>query len=202
MIVDVAQHLHSRFNPKRLQIPPVSLKRFTRVDLIRLFPSFGFKTGAEIGTGEGKFAELMCRAIPDLKLWCIDPWERYPGNPRAQHTDVQENSFRQTQERLAPFPNVQILRTYSMDCVNSFSDNSLDFAYIDANHCFDFFMRDLIEWGKKVRVGGIISGDDYYRFNHAGVVEAVDAYTRAHQIHEWFITREAHPTFFWVKGDR
>ena len=77
---------------------------------------------------------------------------------------------------------------------------SLDFVYIDGNHHFDFVMQDIIEWSKKVRAGGVVSGHDYYRFRNAGVVDAVNTYTHAHQIWEWFITDEPkEKSFFWAK---
>ena len=86
-----------------------------------------------------------------------------------------------------------------MDALNDFEDNSLDFIHIDANHKFDFVMEDLIGWAKKVRSGGIISGHDYFNWTGGDVVLAVDTYTRAHKIKDWFITNEPIPSFFWVK---
>jgi hypothetical protein len=73
-------------------------------------------------------------------------------------------------------------------------------VYIDANHDFDSVMMDLILWSRKVRSGGIVAGHDYDRSHMKGVVPAVDAYTKAHGIQEWFITdqkREA--SFIWMK---
>jgi hypothetical protein len=87
---------------------------------------------------------------------------------------------------------------YSQTRLRQMTDE-LDFVYIDGNHCFDFVMQDLIEWNKKVRKGGVISGHDYYRFKGAGVVNAVDAYTVAHQIHEWFLDDQRETSFFWAK---
>lgn len=70
-------------------------------------------------------------------------------------------------------------------------------------------MEDLIEWSKKVRVGGIVSGDDYYHFRKAGVIEAVDAYTAAHGIKfsltdpysDYLRDREGfeQPSYYWVR---
>jgi hypothetical protein len=101
------------------------------------------------------------------------------------------------------------MREMSMDAVKKIKDGSLDFVYIDANHGFDYVMEDLIEWSKKVRVGGIVSGDDYYDFRKAGVIEAVDAYTKAHGIKVTFTDpysghikdREGfeQPSYYWVK---
>jgi hypothetical protein len=60
-------------------------------------------------------------------------------------------------------------------------------------------MSDLIFWAKKVRPGGLIIGHDYYPFFRAGVMTAVDAYVKAHNIHDWYVTREKEPSWFWVK---
>ena len=47
------------------------------------------------------------------------------------------------------------------DAVKDIEDSSLDFVHIDGDHSYDFVMQDIILWGRKVRIGGIISGHDY-----------------------------------------
>jgi hypothetical protein len=86
-----------------------------------------------------------------------------------------------------------------MDAVRKIKNESLDFVYIDGFHDFDWVMPDLIFWAQKVRRHGIVAGHDYYPFFRAGVMFAVDAYTRAHNINDWYVTREKEPTWFWVK---
>ena len=57
---------------------PIILKGFLRhVQLIDLFRDLNFKTGAEVGTAKGDYAEQLCQGIPHLKLYCIDPWKVY-----------------------------------------------------------------------------------------------------------------------------
>ena len=85
------------------------------------------------------------------------------------------------------------------EAFDAMPDVSLDFVYIDGDHSFDHAMLDLILWSRKVRPGGIVAGHDYYRFRGAGVVNAVDAYTTAHQIHEWFLDDQRETTFFWAR---
>jgi len=70
------------------------------------------------------------------------------------------------------------------------------------DHAFDYVIRDIIEWSKKVRVGGIIAGHDYYMFDERGVVMAVDAYIKAHNIREAYFTDEKRHTYFWIKRKR
>ena len=79
-----------------------------------------------------------------------------------------------------------------------FEDESLDFAYIDANHLYDYVCQDIIHWSHKVRSGGMVGCHDYGPHN-CGVVMAVDGYTFCHNIHPWYVTFEPIPTAFWVK---
>ena len=86
-----------------------------------------------------------------------------------------------------------------------FSDGTLDFVYIDGNHNFKNVANDIVEWSKKVRVGGIVSGHDFKR-QKAGssyichVKDVVHAYAYAHGIKPWFVLRgDKAPSWLWVK---
>lgn len=153
----------------------------SKYDLIKHFGELGFTTGAEIGVAEGYLSEAMFKVIPNLKLYCIDIWQPYRGNQWSGSSARNIHHFDVAKERLSKY-NAVIIRKMSMDAIKDIPDGSLDFVYIDANHGFDYVMEDLIEWSKKVRIGGIVSGDDYYNFRKAGVIEAVNAYTKAHGI--------------------
>lgn len=181
-------------------IPQVGLpyigRKGTRNTLASLFAEVGFNHGAEIGVYRGEFSEVLCKANSNLKLICVDNWTVYLPTHRQSSADA---AFRMTQNRLAPY-GVEIKRMDSMDAVKEIPEQSLDFVYIDADHEFDGVMPDLIEWSKRVRPGGIVSGHDYFHFRQCEVPQAVDAYTRAHNIHQWYITRQDNPqSWFWVK---
>jgi len=71
-------------------------------------------------------------------------------------------------------------------------------------------MLDIILWLPKVKVGGIISGHDFYSNSKAqmGVREAVEAYVAQHKIFPYFLTDsqrkphhkgDRHSSWFWVK---
>ena len=97
----------------------------------------------------------------------------------------------------------EIIRKTSIDAVKDVPDESLDFVYIDAMHEFDYMMVDIILWTPKVRKGGIVSGHDYTPSTiFCGVIPALDAYTKTHNIDRWYITSESiadTPSFFWVR---
>jgi predicted O-methyltransferase YrrM len=69
-----------------------------------------------------------------------------------------------------------------MKAVRDVADESLDFVFIDANHEYTAVRDDIREWTKKVRVGGIVSGHDYYKTpaGNMGVINAVNEYVAEH----------------------
>ena len=158
--------------------------------------------GAEVGVFRGLNAIKILNAS-DCYLYCIDCWKAV-GRRKAKH---QGRYYRQAKSNLNPYlDRCKIIRKYSMQAVEDFRDESLDFVYIDANHSFDFVMMDIIKWSKKVRPGGIVSGHDYYKSRREGVVTAVNAYVKEHNIKELFLTKGGRKgkemkarSWFWIK---
>jgi len=164
-----------------------------------MLAKLGMNRGVEVGTCEGKFAEILCKANPTLALTCVDPWERYPGH-QGRSQDSQDLRYVAACRRLQPL-NATILRKPSLTAAPEFPDASLDFVYIDGNHKFDFAISDIIFWAPKVRIGGIVALHDYCHEVGHDVVHAIDAYTQSHHIDPWYITRERVPTAFWVRKE-
>ena len=158
-------------------------------DLAKLFAELKFTRGAEIGTDQGEFAEVLCKTIPNLKLNCIDPWqaEAYAPGEQPESNEKQEffdKRYFETRARLAPY-DCLIWRKTSLEALPNFDDNSLDFVYIDGNHDFLNVTQDIHYWLKKVKPGGILSGHDYVsypfkKYNH--VKKVVQAYARAYHL--------------------
>lgn len=186
-MVTVAQQCRRWYSRTR-QISPCRIPGLTRLQLVTYFDGWGLKKGAEIGVARGSFSRAMFERNPGLELIGVDPWVRLP--------HLNEEGI--AHHKLRTFPWTPIKDT-SERAAALVEDGSLDFVYIDGNHEFDFVMLDLILWSRKVRSGGLVAGHDYYRFRNAGVVPAVDVYTREHGITEWFVTDEKEASFFWAK---
>lgn len=194
--------LHDKFNPRSDHIPPVRIKAFTREKLAQLFRELGYTVGAEVGVAEGHFSRVLCEHISGLHLHCCDLWDTYyRDTTKLKDRHMQDDALALAHKKLDKL-GAKFVRKASMEAVKEFADRSLDFVYIDADHSFDFVMQDIIEWSKKVRRGGIVAGHDFYRFRGAGVVEAVEAYTNAHQIQEWFLDDQRETSFFWANDWR
>ena len=178
----------------------------SRFDLARHFASLGFKVGAEIGVAAGDYSEALCKHIPGLELYCIDPWQRYEDNPRGGSAGRQANNLQTAVEKLRPY-NTHIIQLKSMDALGAVKDESLDFVFIDGHHDYEYIKDDLVWWSTKVRKGGIVSGHDYYHFDKSGVVEAVDWYAENTGQDLNIIPEDprrskrddTHPCWWWVK---
>ena len=194
--MDTAQSLRERF---WLGMNP-SVCPFSRNGLYKLFRDFGFKRGAEIGVSIGINSKAMCTYIAGLELLCVDPWDIVLDDYRSRTRGRERlaSYYEQAAQRLKPF-DCQLARMTSLEAVRLVRWESLDFVYVDGAHEFDYAITDIVEWSKRVRPGGIVSGHDYLHFSGAGVVEAVDAYVKKHPINEWYLTNENVPSWFWVK---
>jgi len=191
---------------------PIEIRDFNREGLAELFNELGFKIGVEVGVRDGSYSEMLCRKIPDLTLYGVDPYEPHKGYRDHVRKSTFEGFERVAHEKLDRYPDYHFIRDYSDAAVHDFADNSLDFVYIDGDHCFQEVTKDIAGWLEKVRPGGIISGDDY--FKHKGparihVYQVVNGYTDAWHIRPWFVVgskaivegekRDHGRSWFWVK---
>lgn len=67
---------------------------------------------------------------------------------------------------------IKPIKSYSWEAANNFSNNSVDFVFVDADHSYESVVKDIDAWLPKIKNQGIISGHDY--FNPCGVKKAVD----------------------------
>lgn len=121
----------------------------------------------EVGTCFGGFADFLLANTPVEHLICVDPYRRWPDATYADslngYTDEENDAkYLQVYCRLVGryYPRVEMMRTPSALSAKAFSDNSLSFIYIDANHDYKHALEDIIAWLPKLAPGGIIAGDD------------------------------------------
>jgi hypothetical protein len=139
-------------------------------------------------------------ANPTLELYGVDPHQTY-----SEYKDYALNSTMrrikaEAHERLDQYPTYHFVEKFSMDALEDFEDESLDFVYIDANHADPWVTEDITEWAKKVRKGGVVSGHDYARVRSIAdrydVVNAVTRYAEKNgiQIYIWGLESKADRT--------
>lgn len=175
---------------------PIGVKR-SRDTLGEVFAKGNLNRGAEIGVKRGEFSEVLCKANPNIELYCVDLWA--PASKQDEKYASRHSRYYDIAKRVLSAYNAELIQQSSMDALVRFPDNHLDFVYIDAAHDFDHCCPDIIFWSQKVRSGGIVACHDYYQFRHGGVIRAVEAYTASHRIDPYYVTYEIMPTVFWVK---
>ena len=175
----------------KLKGRPAEIPGCSRGDLPQFFVDMEYKIGAEIGVYKGAFVEKFCKA--GLKMYAIDSWQGYSGGGKNQAIQARQDFlYGHAKRTLAPYTNCTIIRTTSMDAVRQFKHGSLDFVYIDGDHSFRYIAEDLVEWAKRVRSGGAVSGHDYFYYGPESdlvcqVGPVVDAYIKTFEIPNFYI---------------
>lgn len=192
---------------------PTEIPGVGRDDLALYFAEAGLNRGVEIGTERGEYAEILCKANPNLVLDCVDPYKAYKAYREHTSQEKLDAFYMEATHRLKDY-DVTFVRDFSANAHHRYDNGSLDFLYLDGNHQLLHVIQDLYYWCPKVRVGGVISGHDFIRRNNrlryqCHVVEAVYAYTQAYMIEPWFTLgtkderegekRDVIRSFMWVK---
>jgi hypothetical protein len=187
-----------------LEGSPAEIPNCSRDDLPQFFVDMGYKKGVEIGVYIADFTTTLAAA--GLNVYGVDSWLWYPGGGHSSQRG-QDQRYQIALEKAALYPNCTLIRKTSSEALKDFEDGSLDFVYIDGDHSFPYIAHDVYEWSKKIRVGGVMSGHDYFNTRasatvvlcHVGVI--VDAYTRLFKINNWYILTGVDKTvsWFWIK---
>lgn len=171
---------------------PIEIPNFGRDQLAELFEELNFNLGAEIGVESGEYSRILLEANPNLYLFSIDAWKSHRAYRDHTRQSKLDKFYENTVAALSPFgERSHIIRRFSMDALELFKDNSLDFVYIDANHKFVEVANDVHHWLKKVRPGGILAGHDYTKYKNQEaeihVHQVINGYTDAYRIRPWFV---------------
>ena len=126
--------------------------------------------GAEVGVFKGIFANRLLKNLPGIKTYyCIDPWEHdkeYKKTLRVNSNEMKttpENAYRAFLRNTKSWDHKRVvLRMTSMKALSHIEDNSLDWVFLDGNHLYKYVREDMIGWSKKLKVGGLLSGHDYF----------------------------------------
>ena len=145
---------------------------------------------AEIGVWEGDFSRRILDRTRPAKLHLIDPWRYeedttykdslYGGQIGGSQAKLDKIYARVCQRFAQEIANQQVIvhRGDSHVVCEQFEDDYFDWIYIDGNHLYEFALRDLRMYYRKVKPGGFLTGDDYSEGGwwQGGVKKAVDEF--------------------------
>jgi len=139
-----------------------------RHDVIRLLKKDEGNIGVELGVAKGVFSSRMMQSGKFSYFFGVDMY--------SDRHDTEE--YKGAINRIGLFANYKLLRMRFDEAYDLFEDESLDFVYIDGYaHNGEEGGSTIFDWSKKVKIGGVISGDDYHK-DWPLVIEAVDEFMK------------------------
>ncbi len=135
----------------------------------------------EVGCWFGHSSAFMATCIKEsqkrIKFDCIDIWELGEWSDEPHFALVEKaggnlyKTFLNNIAMCALSDYINPIKKFSLEAVTDYEDRSLEFVFIDACHTYHEVTKDLEAWYPKVKLGGILAGDDY---NWKEVKKAVD----------------------------
>jgi predicted O-methyltransferase YrrM len=142
------------------------LKRNFIVDTFRI---------AELGVYKGRgtalwLVELINRGVP-FEYHAIDHFQG--SKEHKQNINYYQLTLDNLKSFLTPDINLKIHKQPTFIAADFFPNNYFDLVYIDASHDYFNVKQDITTWLPKVKIGGVIAGDDYVQ-GWPDVIKAVD----------------------------
>ena len=155
--------------------------------------------GIELGVAAGSFSQRMVASGRFTRFWGVDSYS-------DNHNTAQYKSALLHVGIEAPYT---LLRMTFAEALDLFPDGYFDFIYVDGYaHTGEEGGRTMIDWYAKLKVGGIMAGDDYSPKKWPLVVWGVNHFVRQLDV-PLNITDKVmdssynrFPSWFFVKPDR
>ena len=110
--------------------------------------------GIELGVAGGSFSTRIIETGKFSKVFGVDTYDDY-----YHHID----EYREAISRVGLMSNYSLLRMTFEEALSLFPDEFFDFIYVDGfAHTGQEGGQTLADWYPKLKVGGIMAGDDYH----------------------------------------
>ena len=155
------------------------------------------KSCVEIGVECGLFAEVILAEEPKslvlVDLWQHQDYSVYPDTSNVANDEF-ERRLQVVKKKFDGDPRVTICRAFSVQAAKLYDRDSLDFAYIDANHTEAACYADMCAWWPTIKPGGWMCGHDY---SFPDVAAAVKTFVAQNHLTLNLVTRENGPATSW-----
>jgi len=173
----------------------------TRNDLLDLLPK-NLKI-AELGIFQGQFSKIILEKMHPSELFLVDifPTEMVSGDKDGNNiisVDL-EKMYTKIVDEFKNSEVVKVVKSHTVDFLNSLKDEYLDVVYIDADHSYEAVKKDLEFSFKKIKNNGIIMGHDYTNGMFPEVVRAVDEFCKKYNLNIEYLTEDGCPTYLIYK---
>ena len=123
--------------------------------------------GIEVGTFKGELSKEILNMWAGT-LYMLDVWRPLGAEyiDSSNHGNFKNGVYADAMANITGLEDRAVMiRCTSEVGSDIFSNESLDFAYIDANHAYDFVKQDIELWWPKVKKGGWLCGHDFLKID-------------------------------------
>jgi hypothetical protein len=117
--------------------------------------------GAELGVYRGDFARVVLSRWHGSRWHLVDSWTNGQDLPYSHGQDENMDTAIASVDSFGA-QRYKVVRNTTDLAAHTYAEGSLDWVYVDATHTYADCRRDLQTWAPKVRMGGLLSGHDYW----------------------------------------
>ena len=140
------QNIEGWFSDDDAQIYKIAIERTT-------IPAQFVEIGSYKGRSAAFAAVEIANSKKDIKFDCIDIWQ-----PNLMYDDLDFESFKHNMKPVESY--YKAIKMDSAQASNLYTDSSLDFVFIDADHSYEAVKQDIQTWWPKIKSNGMIGGHD------------------------------------------
>lgn len=152
--------------------------------------------GSFLGQSTAAMAAMIKRSNKQIRFDAVDIFELSEFSDDVHHDIVKEHggnflqAFTNNLLKADVLDIVNIVKATSLQAASRYPDRSISYLMIDASHKYQDVCDDIRAWYPKIKMGGIISGDDYdWEEVNKAVVDTIPK----HSIYDgstWFLKKE------------
>jgi len=158
----------------------------------------------EVGVAFGGYAKFFIDGWKGKKIWLVDPYEEQSLEVYRERDKKPYDSWHNQVKAMEDSDSrVKLIRKYSVDASMDFSNDQLDFVYIDGNHEYSHVINDLDSWYPKLKSGGVFAGHDYNNNtdppHYCEVERALTDWRRANDVLNFSVFDKSPKSFLFFK---
>lgn len=125
------------------------------------------EVGSFLGQSTAAMAALIAASGKRITFDAIDLFEinEYSDEPHYEvvkrHGGDFMAAFKYNLQQADVLDSVNIKQGYSTKIARQYQDRSISYIMIDASHAYSDVVDDIMSWMPKLKVGGVMSGDDF-----------------------------------------
>jgi predicted O-methyltransferase YrrM len=152
--------------------------------------------GSFLGQSTAAMAAMIKHSNKQIRFDAVDIFELSEFSDDVHHDIVKEHggnflqAFTNNLLKADVLDIVNIVKATSLQAASRYPDRSISYLMIDASHKYQDVCDDIRAWYPKIKMGGIISGDDYdWEEVNKAVVDTIPK----HSVYDgstWFLKKE------------